>query len=218
MQTAGQQLGTTLETEQGLLTLTAFLGRGKSAYSYLATNNGCKYVVKMMHDEPCPYYDFGNQNKVTVELNAYHTLDRLGIPVPKLLSHDEQRGFLVKSYIEGVLANDLIADGNVETVLPQLYQISKIAQHAGLNLDYFPANFVCADNQLFYVDYEHNPYDSAWDLHNWGIYYWANSAGMADYQRTGDILNLNQTLDSGIPIKAPLQSRVNNWQQRYQHG
>ncbi|GAA5218176.1 hypothetical protein ACFSJ3_15040 [Corallincola platygyrae] len=211
-----QQVGNVLETEQGPLRLEQLLGRGKSGYSYLAVHNGCKYVVKLMHDEPCPYYDFGNQNKVTLELNAYHHLERYGVPVPKLLSHNEQEGFLVKSYIDGVLANDLIAKGNAEAVISDLYQISHIAKRAGVNLDYFPANFVSTPDQLFYVDYEHNPYDPQWDLDNWGIYYWANQEGMTKFQQTGDILHLNQDHNSGIPIKAPLQHTVDCWKQKYQ--
>lgn len=36
----------------------------------------------------------------------------------------------------------------------------------GLNIDYFPDNFVVSDNTLYYVDYEHNVYDEAWNLIN----------------------------------------------------
>ena len=35
------------------------LGHGKGGYSYLVEKDGCQYVLKQIHHEPCNYYSFG---------------------------------------------------------------------------------------------------------------------------------------------------------------
>ena len=43
---------------------------------------------------------------------------------------------------------------------------------AGLNIDYYPTNFVVREGTLFYIDYECNSYMEQWDFEHWGIQYW----------------------------------------------
>lgn len=208
-------VGKHLKTELGTISLTRFLGRGKSGYSYLGILNKQKYAVKLMHNEPCSYYSFGETNKVEHEINSYRILESIGLTLPKLKTYDVEKGFLVKEYIGGILATTIIANGEAKKIIEQLYQMSLITRNAGINIDYFPANFVVQDFVLYYIDYEHNQYSPQWDLANWGIYYWANSEGMRQYLRTGDISALNESMDSGIPIKEPLESIVAEWNTRF---
>lgn len=42
----------------------------------------------------------------------------------------------------------------------------------GLNIDYYPTNFIPQDNVLYYIDYECNVYSDEWNFENWGIKYW----------------------------------------------
>jgi hypothetical protein len=49
------------------------------------------------------------------------------------------------------------------------------AQMNNLNIDYFPTNFVVNNDQLYYVDYECNPYMEEWNFYNWGIKYWSKT-------------------------------------------
>ena len=46
---------------------------------------------------------------------------------------------------------------------------------AGLNIDYFPTNFILWGGVLYYVDYECNPYDAQRDFSHWGSRYWADT-------------------------------------------
>ena len=48
-------------------------------------------------------------------------------------------------------------------------------QAAGLNIDYFPTNFVVCGGLLYYIDYECNPYMEEWNFENWGVKYWYKS-------------------------------------------
>jgi hypothetical protein len=171
-----------------------------------------------MHDEPCPYYDFGDANKAEIEVQSYYFLSKLGLAIPKLLSFNLERRFIVKEYIQGMVATELIASGRATQVIEQLFKMSQIAMNAGINLDYFPANFVIKNKVLYYIDYEFNPYMVEWDLAHWGIYYWANSEGMLKFLDTGDITTLNQSADSGIPIKDSLKVIVDDWNNRYKVG
>ena len=75
------------------------LGKGKGGYSYLATHEGKKYVVKQIHHEPCDYYNFGN--KIEAEINDYNRLKGVGIKIPNMIDVDTTRETILKDYIEG---------------------------------------------------------------------------------------------------------------------
>ena len=47
---------------------------------------------------------------------------------------------------------------------------------AGLNIDYYPTNFVPRDGTLYYIDYECNAYMQEWDFAHWGARYWTIQA------------------------------------------
>ena len=49
------------------------------------------------------------------------------------------------------------------------------AKEAGMNIDYFPTNFVIRDGLIWYVDYECNEYTEKWNFENWGIRYWSRT-------------------------------------------
>lgn len=46
---------------------------------------------------------------------------------------------------------------------------------AGLNIDYFPTNFVPWGGTLYYIDYECNAYMEQWDFEHWGAQYWTTA-------------------------------------------
>jgi tRNA A-37 threonylcarbamoyl transferase component Bud32 len=199
----------------GIITITAFLGKGKSGYSYRGELNGRSVVFKKMHNEPVEYYQF-NGNKVELELNAFQTLRRIGIPMPDLILAVPEEDYLVKEFLPGKTGHEWVASGGDDPViLKQLFAMAHKARMDQINLDYFPPNFVISNGKLFYVDYEMNPYSGEWSLENWGIYYWANQAGMADYLKTGGWEMINQDANSGIPIKEPFTTTVSAWIETY---
>ncbi len=51
----------------------------------------------------------------------------------------------------------------------------------GLNIDYFPTNFVLQDAMLYYVDYECNDYMEQWNFEDWGIKYWSKTPEFLEY-------------------------------------
>jgi XTP/dITP diphosphohydrolase len=59
--------------------------------------------------------------------------------------------------------------------------MASLAEACGLNIDYFPTNFVVRDQQLFYIDYECNPYMDQWNFENWGILYWTHTPELEAY-------------------------------------
>lgn len=188
------------------------IGKGKSGYSFLATRDGHEVVFKQMHNEPVLYYSFSG-NKVDLEIAAYRRLHEIGIRVPELLSHDREQGWLVKQYISGQTGVHWITGENrPDEVIGDLFAMARKAQQAGLNLDYFPANFVIDEaGRLWYIDYEFNPYDPQWSLEHWGIWYWANFEGFQEFLRTGDPYAINSDPGKGIPVKEPNRARVKAW-------
>ena len=133
------------------------LGKGKGGYSWLVTDGGKEYVLKQIHHEPCGYYTFGD--KLASELRDYGRLKDLGISMPELLAVDEDRERLLKTYIPGQTVDKLVrADALDPRYREQLREICRILYAAGLNIDYYPTNFVPWEGRLYYIDYECNVY------------------------------------------------------------
>lgn len=151
------------------------LGRGKGGYSYLAlTDAGMPVVLKQIHHEPCDYYTFGD--KFASELHDYETLRRIGLPMPALLGCDRTAERIVKEYVPGPTVFTLVEqDALTPEARRQLEVMCRVLYANGLNIDYFPTNFIWCDNKLYYIDYECNAYDAAWDFANWGCRYWART-------------------------------------------
>ena len=147
------------------------LGKGKGGYSYLARADGKDIVVKQIHHEPCDYYTFGN--KIEAERFDYTRLSEAGIRIPKMLDIDIPNERIVKEYIDGPTVMELVNQGPLsEDIIGQAREMSEKAKKIGLNIDYYPTNFVVQDGLIYYIDYECNPYDERWSFESWGIGYW----------------------------------------------
>ena len=157
------------------------LGKGKGGYSYLAVCDGQQAVIKQIHHEPCDYYTFGN--KIEAELRDYGRLQNAGIRIPRMHAVDRNAERIVKDYIEGPTVMELVSSGvSVEPYLPQVRDMAAKAMSAGVNIDYYPTNFVVQDGLLWYVDYECNDYSEQWDFEHWGIQYWLPKVSFRGYQ------------------------------------
>lgn len=156
------------------------LGKGKGGYSYLVTDGTTQYVLKQIHHEPCDYYTFGD--KLEAELRDYETLRKVGIPLPRLLEVDHGQERILKEYIAGQTIFDLICTDQMESIwLEQARAMCRLLYPAGLNIDYFPTNFVPQDGILYYIDYECNAYMTEWDFEHWGIKNWSKTPEFLQY-------------------------------------
>ena len=150
------------------------LGRGKGGYSYLVTDGEKEYVLKQIHHEPCDYYQFGD--KLQSELRDYGRLKELGIRMPELYDVDTPNERLLKEYIVGDTIAELVKKDAVKPeYVEQVRQMCAVLYAAGLNIDYYPTNFVVQDGLLYYIDYECNSYMDEWNFDNWGIQYWVQT-------------------------------------------
>ena len=156
------------------------LGHGKGGYSYLAEREGKFYVLKQIHHEPCEYYSFGN--KIEAEQNDYNRLLQTGIRIPRMLDIDVANERILKEYIDGPTIYDLVKNDTMKDLyLTQMKEMTKAVYDAGLNIDYFPTNFIVQDEQIFYIDYECNNYMDEWNFENWGIKYWSKTPEFIAY-------------------------------------
>ncbi len=96
---------------------------------------------------------------------------------------DFEKEIIVKEYIEGKTIFDIVRHyGNAEMYLPQVREMAFKAKNAGLNIDYFPTNFVVMnDGLLYYIDYECNNYMDEWNFENWGVKYWSRTPEFMEY-------------------------------------
>ena len=156
------------------------LGKGKGGYSYLAKRNDENFVLKQIHHEPCSYYTFGN--KIEAELNDYKRLKEVGIKIPKMLDIDVENERILKEYIDGPTAFELVLNDKMqESYIEQIKQMCRLLYPANLNIDYFPTNFILQNDTLWYIDYECNEYADKWNFENWGIFYWSKTKEFCDY-------------------------------------
>ena len=161
----------TMQVNNEVYTVLRLLGKGKGGYSYLVTDGQRHYVCKQIHHEPCSYYQFGN--KLEAELRDYDRLRAVGIPMPELLAVDTERERLLKEYIEGETVYEQVARGPLgEEYWAQVKAMCAKLYPAGLNIDYFPTNFILQAGTLYYIDYECNGYMEEWDFEHWGWKYW----------------------------------------------
>ena len=147
------------------------LGKGKGGYSYLVKRDGKSYVLKQIHHEPCDYYQFGN--KIESELRDYKRLCEIGIRMPKMIDVDIENERILKEFIDGDTIFDLVSRGEMrEEYITQVKEMCALLYPAGINIDYYPTNFIPQDGLLYYIDYECNNYMDEWNFENWGIKYW----------------------------------------------
>lgn len=164
-------------------TLQHLLGYGKGGYSYLAKDPQAHLVViKQIHHEPCSYYTFGD--KMSAELSDYEMLRSVGVLMPRLLDADVTAERIVKEYIAGPTVYDLVLrDALPEWCVKEAEALCAVLHAAGLNIDYFPTNFIPNGGRLYYVDYECNDYDPRWNFENWGRLYWARTPELMAHAR-----------------------------------
>ncbi|MCM1049854.1 MAG: hypothetical protein NC433_15675 [Clostridiales bacterium] len=167
------------EKEYDILKL---LGKGKGGYSYLATGDSQKYVLKQIHHEPCDYYQFGN--KIESELNDYKRLKEIGIKIPAMVDVDIKRERILKEFIDGDTIYELILQDKMKTAyVEQLHDMCALLYAAHTNIDYFPTNFVVQNEEVYYIDFECNEYMDEWNFENWGIKYWSKTLEFLEYVR-----------------------------------
>ena len=203
----------TIQLQSGTFTVGKLLGKGKSGHSWLIENSSRQLILKRMHKEPCAYYKFGD--KLAAELSAYERLKGL-VNLPRLIESSADGQYLVKEYIQGPTVSDMCAAEEVPpAAYSQIFKWCRTLYAQGINLDYFPANFVYNSGKLYYIDYEFNPYAEEWDFEHWGIYYWLNSAGMKEFITTGNHLAINLPGDKGKPIAGPFRELAEETIKKY---
>ncbi|MGN1340794.1 MAG: hypothetical protein ACI4WS_10920 [Oscillospiraceae bacterium] len=152
-------------------TVIRLLGKGKGGYSCLVTDGASEYTLKQIHHEPCSYYQFGN--KLESELRDYAKLTEIGIPLPKLIEYDPENERILKEYIPGDTAADLIKRGDMnDALIEQVRGMCRFLYAQNTNIDYYPTNFILCGGWLVYIDYECNEYSEKWDFEHWGEKYW----------------------------------------------
>ncbi|MCL1820528.1 MAG: hypothetical protein FWG36_07735 [Oscillospiraceae bacterium] len=185
------------------------IGKGKGGYSYLAKTEETFVVLKKMHYEPCDIYQF-EDNKLKSELRDYKILADVEIPMPKLLHMNEDEQILIKEYIDGDTLAEIVAKNELtDEHIIQIYEMCALLYPNNLNIDYFPTNFVVdGKGKIYYIDYECNTYMEEWDFENWGIYFLANTDGMAQFFKTGDHSFLSE---NAKPHRDGFEQTVDRW-------
>lgn len=147
------------------------LGKGKGGYSYLVSDAQNLYVLKQIHHEPCAYYNFGD--KIQAEIHDYNRLSAVPIPLPKMIDVDVANERILKEYVDGETVDVLVQNGRLpQGSIEQVEDMCRKLYAVGLNIDYYPTNFVLRGNELVYIDYECNTYSDQWNFENWGKQYW----------------------------------------------
>ena len=147
------------------------LGHGKSGDCYLVSMGQARCVVVQL-DRDCGDSDSWGK-RLAGERRDYRRLVEARIRVPELIEVDEAHGRLLRAYIPGPTAFELVRDDGMRPeYLNQVRAMAALAREAGLNLDYLPENFVVYDGQLYYVEYRCADYRDDENFDNLGARYW----------------------------------------------
>jgi TP53 regulating kinase and related kinases len=194
----------------------AYLGKGKSAHSYLVLYQNQFCVYKLMHDEKHPNYTF--ESKIDAEIRSYESLLKTSLKIPKLITYDIEKKYLIKSYIEGDTLAHLISKNRIDLNLyEKFFDIARNLESLNINIDYFPTNFVLQNQELYYIDYELNDYDPNWSFENWGIYFWFNQKGFERYLTKNHDHTLLVQTSTGKPIYEKTQKEVDHFLKTIYH-
>lgn len=173
------QISQNVEVNGKIFSIKKLLGKGKGGYSYLAEKDGKNYTLKQIHHEPCDYFQFGN--KIEAESRDYQRLLEAGINIPKLYEIDFEKEIVLKEFIDGEDIVSLIKNNKMkDEYLVQAREMAEKINVKGLNLDYYPTNFIVQNEKLFYIDYECSEYSDEWNFENWGIKYWSKTKDFMD--------------------------------------
>ncbi|NLO91109.1 MAG: hypothetical protein GX410_03840 [Elusimicrobia bacterium] len=211
------QPNTEFKAAHGVYKVRQFLGKGKSGHVYLIENEDGFKVLKVIHDEEVPYYHVAD--KMGAELEWYKRLRNTSIKIPVMHEYDLERKYLIKDFLCGTVGSEAVAASRVsDRVFSQLFSYAMELETGNINIDYFPANFLITTSEdLYYVDYEANPYSEEWNLLNWGIYYWVNNQGMKKFLKTKDASHINSSVERGIPVKDGLGPKVAELKAKFWH-
>ena len=104
--------------------------------------------------------------------------------MPVMLDVDQKQERILKEYIRGDTVSKMVLEDRLpECCLEQVRAMCAKLYPAGINIDYFPTNFVLQEGILYYIDYECNQYSSQWDFEHWGIQYWSKTPAFREYAR-----------------------------------
>ena len=102
--------------------------------------------------------------------------------MPKMLALDENKERILKEYIEGPTIYDLILNDKMkDDYITQVKEMCRKLYPMGINIDYFPTNFVVQGDEIYYIDFECNNYMEEWNFENWGIKYWSKTPEFLQY-------------------------------------
>lgn len=89
---------------------------------------------------------------------------------------DFEKEIVLKEFIDGDDIVSLVKNNRMkDEYLSQAREMAKKINEKGLNLDYYPTNFIVQDEKLFYIDYECSGYSDEWNFENWGKKYWSRT-------------------------------------------
>ena len=99
--------------------------------------------------------------------------------VLKQIHHEPCSYYTFGNKIQSEL-NDYERLKNAGLRLPKLIDCT-LLNPKGINIDYFPTNFILNNGLLWYIDYECNDYMEEWNFENWGIKYWSKTKEFCEY-------------------------------------
>lgn len=120
--------------------------------SFKATRKGKLYFVKKYDDDAVGFEKF---------IDAEHRLRVSGVASPKCYLYDKKTRIVVVDYIEGINCLDALLEGQLEErIIELLFKTFWYARNDRLALEYYPHNFIFANDKLYYLPFKYDKYAS----------------------------------------------------------
>lgn len=187
------------------------LKKTQSCYTYLAERDNKKYILRNIFHDEREYLTL--EDKFNDIGKSFEKFEKSGLNVAKLVDIDLFSQCIVTEYIDGDSALDLIINKSLdEKYIYQMLDLQPKIIKNEFNINYFPENFIIANDTIYYIDLECKEYDKSFNFKNYGIYFWIYNRRLKKYNKTKDI---NKVVNNCMPIKTGLNFKRKRILNRY---
>jgi len=150
----------------------------------LSRVDGLVILLAKYRDRFFSFRQYANEDLYLADLAKYKRIQRAGINVPKLITHDREKKVLIFERFEEKKALDVLSVEDLKEIyFKQLFNIYRFCRFSKIEIDYMPENYILKGTTLYYIGEEIIDANPKRNLENYGLRYWIYSKEAADHLR-----------------------------------
>lgn len=147
----------------------------QSGYFFRVKKEGKDYMAKALEIRM-------PEDQLERDVEGYKTLQKSGIPVPKILQIDPQTKMILFEFTTIRTVYELLVEKEeTSSYLEEIRRLSEVAKASRIALDFFPSRYLARDGKLIYLSSSYYPYSEEKSLANTHEKYWSQTKELQDY-------------------------------------